>query len=315
MSGFPADKRRQRGLSLTELMIASTLGLLLVAGVVRIYTASQQAYRAQENAARLQENGLFALEFLSRDIRMAGFLGCASLAELHNNLRAGPGRIDIERGGIDGVEGGAAPDRLIIRGGSGGIPVTKQATFDPSLVQVAIADAKREEFELGDILLVSDCRSADVFQITDGNPRISGALVHKEGQGSSPKPPGNAQQRLSKEYGKDAKVMRLQETVYEVVGHTLRRNNQPLIEDVEDLQILYGEDTDGDRSANYYVSADQVTDMKQVVSVRVSLLLRSHDDNVVAEPQRYRYNGTTVTATDRRLRRVFTTTIQIRNRV
>ncbi|HMR72841.1 MAG TPA: PilW family protein, partial [Candidatus Saccharibacteria bacterium] len=50
-----------------------------------------------------------------------------------------------------------------------------------------------------------------------------------------------------------------------------------------------------------------------VFSVRISLVLRTADDNLVEAPQPYTINGVTTTPTDRRLRRVFTTTIALRN--
>ena len=80
---------------------------------------------------------------------------------------------------------------------------------------------------------------------------------------------------------------------------------QPLVEGVEDLQILYGEDTDAisDGIANQYATAGAVN-MARVVSVRVQLRLRSPDDNLTD----------TVTAFgDRRIRRVFTNTVTLRN--
>ena len=81
------------------------------------------------------------------------------------------------------------------------------------------------------------------------------------------------------------------------------------------MQILYGEDTDADGVANYYVDSSSVTDLDAVVSVRVSLLLRSFEDNVTSASQTYSYNNATTPAGDRRLRRVFTSTVMIRNRI
>ncbi len=93
--------------------------------------------------------------------------------------------------------------------------------------------------------------------------------------------------------------------------------SEPLAEGVENMQILYGEDTDSpaDGSANRYLPAGTGgLNMNNVVSVRVSLLLRSTEDNITTQKQPYTFNGATITPADRRLRRVFTTTIRIRNR-
>jgi len=81
------------------------------------------------------------------------------------------------------------------------------------------------------------------------------------------------------------------------------------------MQILYGEDTNLDDAADQYVTADNVADWGNVLSVRVSLLLRTLEDNLVVDgPQTYSFNGDPP-ATDSRLRAVFSRTISLRNRV
>ena len=97
---------------------------------------------------------------------------------------------------------------------------------------------------------------------------------------------------------------------------TTNNQSNDLIEGVENMQILYGEDTnDTDNWANYYVPANNVVNWENVVSIRVSLLIRSLEDNIADQPLAYTYNGTTTTPTDRRLRRVFTSTYTVRNRL
>jgi type IV pilus assembly protein PilW len=309
--------KRQRGITLVEIMIASTVGLLLMAGVIQVFISSKQAYRMQETNSRLQENGRFAMEFLTRDIRMADFWGCAALSDVNNNLNPDPanGYIDISEGGLSGTEGGTGPDTLVLRGGAGtSVPVEKQPSGSAANIQVDEDDAKKANLNEGDILLVTNCENADIFQVNAGNPQSSGTLPHSTGQGRSGDTPGNATKALADNYTDEGDIMKMQEITYDISDNTLRRNGQPLIDDVEDMQVLYGEDTDGDGTANYYVSADQVADMKQVISVRVSLLLRTDEDNIATDEQTYTYNGATTTAADRRLRRVFTSTVQIRNR-
>ncbi len=62
----------QAGFTLLELLISLTLGLLLLTGIGTIYVGSNQTYRVQEQNARLQENGRYALEMIGRNIRQAG---------------------------------------------------------------------------------------------------------------------------------------------------------------------------------------------------------------------------------------------------
>lgn len=90
----------------------------------------------------------------------------------------------------------------------------------------------------------------------------------------------------------------------------------PLIEGVENVQILYGVDTDADINGipNYYGPAATVANMGQVVSVRVSILLYTIDANVVNNPLAINFNNEPTLA-DRRIRRVFTSTFTLRNRL
>ncbi|HHW4679209.1 MAG TPA: PilW family protein [Xylella sp.] len=69
---------RMKGLSVIELMIALLIGSILIVGVIQVFVASWTAYRLSQSIARNQENGRFALDFMMRDIRMAGHAGCAN---------------------------------------------------------------------------------------------------------------------------------------------------------------------------------------------------------------------------------------------
>lgn len=76
-AGFMAG-RYHRGLSLIELMIAMLIGTILMLGLIQVFAASRASYKLSEGLARVQENGRFAVDFLQRDIRMAGHFGCVN---------------------------------------------------------------------------------------------------------------------------------------------------------------------------------------------------------------------------------------------
>ena len=84
---------------------------------------------------------------------------------------------------------------------------------------------------------------------------------------------------------------------------------------MENIQILYGEDTDSDKKPNRYVSAAGVSDFDHVIAVRVSLLIQTNEENLVKGNQSLQFNGAMVNFNDGRLRKVFTTTIALRNRL
>jgi len=65
------------GFSLVELLAALALGLFVVAGAAALFADSGRHNAVLHARARLNDNARFALQFLSRDLRMAGF-GCAA---------------------------------------------------------------------------------------------------------------------------------------------------------------------------------------------------------------------------------------------
>ena len=101
----------------------------------------------------------------------------------------------------------------------------------------------------------------------------------------------------------------------------------PLIDGIENMQIFYGVDSDGDGAANYYVSANNVSNMQQVVSVRISLLVVTLDNYLTTQSIPYTYYVDNVLTNnimpvpvppvlvDRKIRRVFNATIALRNRL
>lgn len=67
-----------RGVSLIEMMIALAIGTFLILGLARVFSASRTAYQLSEGVSRVQENGRFAIDFIQRDLRMVGHMGCVN---------------------------------------------------------------------------------------------------------------------------------------------------------------------------------------------------------------------------------------------
>jgi type IV pilus assembly protein PilW len=319
----------QSGFTLIEIMTAMVIGLILTGGVVQIFTSVRQTNRVQEDTARMQESGRMALEILSRDIRMADFWGCANNSNVVNNLYdGGAGYIDFDDGGIGGLEGAAgAPDTLILRGGfDRGLEV--QPPYGPQ-ASAQLEVPPDNGLALGDIIMVSDCGAADIFQISNANPDTSGSIVHNTSlntdpgnyNATNPGCPGTNAHCLSKVYGADATIFAVRQVTYTIGTGSegepaLFRNGEEFLDGVEDFQIVYGEDTNDSGVANYYVPADQVADMTRVISIRFAVVTRSYNENLTGGIQQaYTVLGEDRTAPDDRLRQVYTSTIAVRNRL
>ena len=68
--------RGSRGFGLIELMIALTLGLLVVAGTLQIFISAKSTYQSQSSAAGIQEDARYLLSKMVQEIRMVGMFGC-----------------------------------------------------------------------------------------------------------------------------------------------------------------------------------------------------------------------------------------------
>jgi len=327
------NQHKQQGMTLIEIMISLLIGVFLIGGILQVFTNTRQTYRMQENLSRMQENGRFAMDFLIKDIRMADYMGCLSsgLANLTNKLDATDADYDANLhsftglNGIGGANGAAGanlaldvPDTITLKGAyDAGINVV-----EPYMVNTAanIKVNTSDGLAIYDVVLISDCSSADIFEITSDPTTGSGAEIVVHNGGNVAEGPGNSDQLLSKTYQGDASIYKFQTYIYTVNNNALVKQDlastNELVEGIENMQILYGEDTDEDGAPNYYVPAGTAgLDMNQVVSIRISLLVRSMDDNLTLVPRAYTYNGATTTPADRRLRRVFTSTIAVRNRL
>ncbi len=334
--------KHQSGLTLVEVLVAMVIGLFLLTGIVQAYLSHRVSYTFSEAISRIQENGRFALDTMTQDLRVAGFFGCAifdplDTSTLVNNLNpAGVGYdaaihdfIGLGRLGGTENDGLNGSDSVSVRG-----PKPNQVTVHPPYnvsTSATIHVTTNDSIQPGDIVMVTNCRGADIFQVTNKTASTKAsqqAVVHNTGSGS----PGNYNPDsciggnahcLSQTYGSDSSMFELQAVTYSIaVGASgepaLWRSqdgvNVELIDGIEQMQVLYGVDTDADNFANQYVVSTAVTDMLTVTSIRLMLLVRSESASVTEDAQVYNYNGVSTTAADQRLRQVFSTTIALRNR-
>jgi type IV pilus assembly protein PilW len=334
---------KQKGFSLIELMIAMMLGIFITGGLIQLFINSKQSYRVQENLSRLQENGRFAMNFIRHDIRMAGYMGCsASTRLLKNTLNDNTSfnydftkaLVGFNATGTDNwtptLDTGIPEpltdrDIITIRGilGSGVDIIGQPAAVCNDSAAAHAANLKvvnNAYFADNDIVLAGNCENMAIFQISQFN---SGeVVVHNTGAAV----PGNAEKDLGACFAGNGKLYKLSTRSYFIRNNpqnipTLYRkdgtgNAEQMVEGIEDMQILYGEDTDNDNTPNYYLPAGTAgLNMDNVVSIRVSLVVSTLVDNLATQAIPYTVFDNTVTPIDRRLRRVFTSTVAIRNRL
>lgn len=63
----------QSGFTLIELMVALTLGLILVAVAIQLLISGQVSYKIQTSASSLQDSGVFGVNYVTKNIRLANY--------------------------------------------------------------------------------------------------------------------------------------------------------------------------------------------------------------------------------------------------
>ena len=224
-------------------MISMVVGLLVLAAVTVFYMGSAQSVRFQASVQKVQENGRFAIDILSRTMRMAGY---------------------------DDPFNTFVVEQPLIKG-----------TTVSSGALITLPDMK----ENGDTVAV---RFEGGTKIRDclGAPVAAGTFV-------------------TNLYGIS--------TENNLVCGTSTTNSTPIAEGVEDMQVLYGIDFDGDNFANRYVAADNVSDWNQVVTIQIAILVNSIS-NVLTSADTVCLGCTVFSGTaDHKIRAEFQTVIGVRN--
>lgn len=290
MSGF----RQHNGFSLVELMIAMTLGLLLTAAVGALFFANKRNYEQNSRIAEMQDNARFAMQALSGDLAMAGFLGGLN----------DPGRLRTDSDtlptltadcgpGADG-DAGWAFDRGILEfmdDAAAGAAAARYGCLSGGDVspRTDILSVRRVSgrvtAEIDDTSETPSLLANTVYLRTN---RTVGSLFHSGADAGAPDSghPPDMPPMSYWEYSPRLYFVRpyASETgdgipslcrAYIAAGSGATVETECVAEGVENLQIAFGIDTDGDGVANRYRADPTAAELAQAVTARVQLLMRS----------------------------------------
>jgi len=252
------------GFSMIELMVALTIGLLILVGVVQVFIGNRGNFRSQNGYAVMQESGVYLTEYLSRFIRMAGY------------------RTPPATGSVSGF--------------------TPLSTFF-TVASPYITAASNTGLNGSDSLTISYQGSGN------GTGTPDGLVVDCLNAGVD----ANKLATLTFSISNNRTLQC--NSVNATTGTSLTAD---VLDNVENFQVLMGEDTDSDGIANRFVTPNYGgLNLQNVVAVRISAMLTSDDgDSPALNSNSYNLLGTLYTPTpDHRLRLLVTTTIQLRNRL
>ncbi|TDY36898.1 PilW family protein [Janthinobacterium sp. 75] len=258
--------RGHRGMSLLELLVALSLGALLMLAASTVLLATSGSYGEQSASARLDDNGRYALDTIARAVRQTAYVNWDSSA-------APVAHADYDSASIAGLDARSLGKNS--EGISGALPDAVQGS---DVLALRYYGAGKEEGGDGSVL---NCAGFAVGAAQTEAQR--GWSIFYVAQGADGEGELRCKYRGANGWGADA-----------------------IIRGVDSFQVLYGLDTDTppDGVANHYVNASALdaddaalvlagadaaarqrdfyrrTHWKRVASVRVALLLHGEAGQV-----------------------------------
>jgi type IV pilus assembly protein PilW len=317
-----------RGFTLVELMIALAIGMLMSFGLFRVFANSSETYQALSQTAQQIENGRYAIQTISDDLRLAGYYGEYAFAPP--------------------AAGAALPDPCTL------VPATMRAAigfYVQAYNNIAAAPAclTAANVVLGtDVLVVRRVNTAPA-----GSLNASEVYMQANSDPTDPANPilalGSGAFTLLKKDGVTAAEIRkyhvhiyfvspcnvpaictggaaddggrpiptLKRMTIAVVGGALTQSIESIAEGIETVQIDYGVDTDGDGmpDGNFLAAPATVPAWSDVMSAQIHVLARTPEQTIgLADTKTYTL-GTApdLTPGGRFRRHVFTSHVRLVN--
>lgn len=277
--------QRMAGVSLIELMVSLVIGSLLIVGAVTIYMQSRNTYRTNEAAARLQETARYAMEIIEPDVRMAGYWGMTNRGDFIDN-----------RGDFPGGSAQAVANGITNNCGTNWTVDTTSFLDGRDNGNYDLGCAGTSPTDYSDVLIVRRASSATTalaanrMQVQSNRLR---AVIFKDGT----LPAGFAAAPASATHDLFVNAYYISNPAagqFELRRQTLIQGptapavqDQLIIPDVEDLQVQFGVDVDGDNNADQYVNPEAAAlATAQIVSARIWLMVVAPDSEVGFEDTR-----------------------------
>ena len=310
--------KQQQGFSLVEMMLAMLIGIIIMGGILSVYTNTRDLQRSSEDQVNLVTDARFALETMGYDLRHAGVFGGTNITTLINcrmgdascpaAMPAAPG--DCHNQWYTNID-------QPIFGGEGVVPTG----------YTCILGHKANT----DVLVVryADSNPVDTASLASGTAYVRSNYL--AGQLFT----GTAEPVIPDNSGSLTANHLLYSRAYYISDYTntpgdglssLRRVdlvNGPQVQDqlilpgATNLQVQYGEDLDDDGGIDQFVNADLVSDFGKVYAVRLWVLIKTErEEKGLNTARTYNIAGITInTPNDGYRRLLISSVIKMRNMV
>lgn len=313
-------KLNNKAFSLVELLIVIGVSSILLASLASIFVSQSKTYSKYSDIAEIQQAGKAVLDYIAREIRMAG----AGLTDRDYTFKGGSTVATFAH--ISSINSSTGTDAIRIRGNFQGVfgiistIGTSVQDDDPSMETVRLSYKERSKFSKGNYITVNDGAKSEIRFIDASNDNTN-AVSFKSGDG------------FTNDHKKGIFFNGIQELRYYVgATGTLYRNNfetngnQPILENVEDLQFQYAMDVNSDGYVDGWVNnigdiltvngVNYTTNLSMLKQVNIWLLVRGSVISDTPDTKAYVMGDKSYTPSStasKYKRMLFNTTVTVRN--
>jgi type IV pilus assembly protein PilW len=268
----PPAPPRQSGFTLIEMMIALTIGLLLLVAMSVVFVGTSTSRREMEISADVIETGRYALDTLNRELSQAGFYGTLLTPVGATNLPCSTAVSDWADSlpfhvfGWNSSTGAADADPTCI---------TRKPGTDAIFIQRASSCFVGETASGVSICPPQDNNNAYIQVQECGEKYAAGALVLQQGATVFPLETNACD-------GAPSVIRRIVRRIYYVSSANVLNYVEvrldgvqqpvPIAENIEQMQIEYAIDTNGDGTADEFKSSPTAAQWPQAIGARVWLV-------------------------------------------
>ncbi len=338
-SKHTVTRPRMQGFSIVEMMVAMVIALILLAGIGQIFLSSKKSFTIQNTLGRQQENGRYASNVVSQDLRRTGYWGgnadvsgvtgteppIAPAATCNTGDNTWGRMIDRRIFGLNHDETAALGAYACINDGNGHTSrdVVVMRFASPWLV-FATPITNQRPIESNSTLYIRSSLtiSDEAGRLFKGSDKADSNNDMNDG-GTAP-PSERTSELIARAYyigpsGQSCNGI----SVPSLYREQLDSNGLPVAEEVaygvDNLQVRYGLDTDGDDSVDIYLDAgtsglNEDTEWEQVIAVRYWLLTRAECPEIgYTNNNTYTMGDVAYAPNDNFRRQLYQSTIKLRN--
>jgi len=317
---------KQQGFSLVEIILALSVGLVLLGGVLGVFEGLRTTTRETSSYGELEENGRFAISVLTDDLLRQDFWGDYTGTFDLSSINPVPAAPAVECIG-EGVNNGTFPTAVGHFRTLWGKDVTSATPMN------CITNA----------VVYTTPKMSDIIQI---KRVVASPLVDATNNPVTTTPPGNYYLVSNTNGGvvfapgtvpgvTNGQVWQYQHHIYYVKEETQGSNKvpvlmqgqlttkmtfSPIIDGIEVIHFMYGLDTDGDNIINAFVAAKNMTADNwnnagsTILAVKIYVLARNTTpDNKYTNTNTYNLGDMSFSVNDNYRRLLFTSTVTLFN--